>query len=225
MSLIKFILFILLIYMRNIIALLIVVVISMVIYVQYNANKSVEGFFDNTGLWGWARIKCGDDGKISNSDTEYCKYNDNVKNGHISRSIKECNKNIDGQQKNWRNIGPVEMEKVPKCNGDAYQLDLLDSNDRHAGGDYIFIECPLSTKDELSSVKDESCIKNSCIPQTDELKSLSNNDNKRGIAAKSCCEGQRGYWKETCPSQLACSDQRYLRMTPLRKPIPNFKQY
>ena len=60
--------------MRNIIALLIVVVISMVIYVQYNANKSVEGFFDNSNLWGWAKITCGD-GKISESQPEYCEFN------------------------------------------------------------------------------------------------------------------------------------------------------
>ena len=31
--------------MKDIIAVLIVIVIGMVVYVQYNANKSVEGFF------------------------------------------------------------------------------------------------------------------------------------------------------------------------------------
>ena len=201
--------------MRNIIALLIVVVISMVIYVQYNANKSVEGFFNNSNLWGWARIKCGANKTISNSDTEYCQYS--VKNK--TRSLNEC---LNGPLRrfHWKTQNKFEGI-IPKCNGNAYQI--IDSDEE--AGDTIYIECPLSTKDELSSVKDESCIKNSCIPQTDDLKKLKNGDDKRNIAAKSCCEGQRGYWEAKCPSQLACSDQKYLRMTPLPNPNRNFKQY
>ena len=90
--------------------------------------RVLKDFLIIQNSWGWAKITCGD-GKIPESQPEYCEFNFTKENGDCVRSIYECDK---GNMWRKRHFG-----KIPPCTGSGYQI-----NDKDIDQNTIYLECP-----------------------------------------------------------------------------------